>query len=158
MNARDQLIVRNYRAGMNLKQIADVVGLHYVTVGEILTKLGERTPKKRGQHGGARDGAGRKPADSDNSGTSAEHDDTIRHLKSLGLSLTKSAEMINRSRGFVWYRATSMGIHQTIHKDLAKLEPVNAGNRDDAYVAACLAEGGFVYREVRGGRVVEVRP
>jgi hypothetical protein len=31
-------------------------------------------------------------------------------------------------------------------------------SNDDLHVKACLAQGGFVYREVRNGRVVEVRP
>jgi predicted RNA-binding protein YlqC (UPF0109 family) len=158
MRTRDQIIVRGYRAGASFQEIAETVGVHPSTVGKVLGRLGERPQPPRPRRDSRGKSARPTTGAETNHCTDTSHDETIRHMRNAGLSFERIGKHIGRSGKFAQSRAVVIGLHTPDPTINQPKEFVIDAELDRAHVRACLAQGGFVYREIRQGRVVEVRP
>lgn len=87
------------------------------------------------------------------------HDAQIIAGFQAGLSRTAIGLRIGRSKHFVTDRLISHGlVPGSSEGPWDSAAPHIAKEQDDQYVAACLERGGFLYRTIVGGRMVEVRP
>ena len=133
---KEALIREAFAAGKTNRQIAAIVGVSDSRMSRILGGLGLKRDE-------ARDDA---------------INETVRQMRQAGIAFERIGEHLGLSRNAVQSRAITMGIH-TVERTREAKEWITAPpNRDAQHVAACLAHGGFIYREVRAGRVVEVRP
>ncbi len=132
MSAKDKELLRLFDAGKSRKEISDEIKASYTWVCKRLKALRPDKP-------------GRPATDKD--------DARIAALLAAGFGVAAIARDVNRTRTFVDYRVQTLELRRAPKPD----EPQEP-ECDAWHVAACLAEGGFIYREVRGGRVVEVRP
>jgi hypothetical protein len=151
--ARHPELVSLYRSGMSVAEIARHTGFTYSGVWSVLVKTGEKVIKPHSP----KDQKAVKLDASDYRAAVDKHGETILQMRRAGVSYRRIGQQIGHS---------AEGVRQWVldHGPIEQPEPeVKTPERrfephDDAHVMSCLAQGGFIYREVRAGRVVEVRP
>jgi hypothetical protein len=79
-------------------------------------------------------------------------------MHKAGKSRMTIAARISKSKNFVTDRLVSHGLAEGDGRGWDSTPPHIVKEMDDQYVAACLERGGFLYRTIVGGRMVEVRP
>lgn len=84
-----------------------------------------------------------------------EDDETIQRLRSQGKSLRQIGAVIQRSREAVSMRLSALKYRDP---DAERHVDVIRENRDDEYVALCVAHGGFVRLETVRGRAYWITP
>lgn len=149
--ARHPELVNLYRSGMSVAKIARHTGFTYSGVWSVLVKTGDKAVKP---HSPKKQKAVKLDA-SDYRAAVAKHDDTIRQMRKAGVSYRRIGKHIGHSAEAVRKRAMVLG---PVEEPKVKAPERRFEPHDDAHVMSCLAHGGFIYREVRQGRVVEVRP
>lgn len=149
--ARHPELVRLYRSGMSVADIARHAGFTYGGVWNALVRSGEKAVRP---HSPKKQKAVKLDA-SDYRAAVAKHDDTICQMRKAGVSYRRIGKHIGHSGEAVRKRVTVLG---PVEEPKVKAPERRFEPHDDAYVMSCLAHGGFIYREVRQGRVVEVRP
>jgi hypothetical protein len=89
---------------------------------------------------------------------SAAHDQEIITMFKAGRDRATIARHIHKSQHFVTDRLISAGLLDGFERNWDSTAPHIVKELDDQYVAACLEQGGFLYRTIVAGRMVEVRP
>lgn len=148
LETRRDEILKLHSDGVSIKEISARVGMTYHGTWNFLTRSGIHQTRPHGMATRQRE-----------VNPTTVQADTIRQMRGAGISFRRIGEHLGMSAEAVTDRAVAMGIHTRESSPETRVPEVCPEPKSDAaYVAACLAQGGFVYREIRGGRVVEVRP